>query len=58
MVMKIGRKDEFLVYFFAEAYSGKLWSFITEIYIAHLQDYYSEALPTLTWLKRRVLRLE
>jgi len=33
-------------------------SFITEIYIAPLQGYYSEALPTLAWLKRRVLRLE
>ena len=33
-------------------------SFITEIYIAPLQGYYSEALPTLAWPKRRVLRLE
>ena len=33
-------------------------SFITEIYIAPLQGYYSEALPTLVRLKRRVLRLE
>src|SRR6218665_1274708 len=33
-------------------------SFITEIYIAPLQGYYSEALPTLARLKRRVLRLE
>src|SRR6218665_658273 len=33
-------------------------SFIMEIYIAPLQDYYSEALPTLARLKRRVLRLE
>src|SRR6218665_1337198 len=32
--------------------------FITEIYIAPLQGYYSEALPTLARLKRRVLRLE
>src|SRR6218665_2537963 len=32
-------------------------SFITEIYIAPLQGYYSEALPTLARLKRRVLRL-
>jgi len=27
-----------------------------EIYIAPLQRYYSEVLPTLAWLKRRVLR--
>src|SRR6218665_1234720 len=33
-------------------------SFITAIYIALLQGYYSEALPTLARLKRRVLRLE
>src|SRR6218665_4074918 len=33
-------------------------SFITWIYIAPLQGYYSEALPTLGWLKRAVLRLE
>jgi len=33
-------------------------SFITEIYIAPLQGYYSEALPTPARLKRRVLRLE
>ena len=33
-------------------------SFITEIYIAPLQGYYSEALPTLARLKRRVLKLE
>src|SRR6218665_1235292 len=33
-------------------------SFITEIYIAPLQGYYSEALPTLARLKRRVLRVE
>ena len=33
-------------------------SFITEIYIAPLQGYYSEALPTLARLKRSVLRLE
>jgi len=33
-------------------------SFITEIYIAPIQGYYSEALPTLARLKRRVLRLE
>src|SRR6218665_481157 len=33
-------------------------SFITEIYIAPLQGHYSEALPTLARLKRRVLRLE
>ena len=33
-------------------------TFITEIYIAPLQGYYSEALPTLARLKRRVLRLE
>jgi len=33
-------------------------SFITEIYTALLQGYYSEALPTLTRLKRRVLWLE
>src|SRR6218665_319264 len=33
-------------------------SFITEIYIAPLQDYNSETLPTLARLKRRVLRLE
>ena len=33
-------------------------SFITEIYIAPLQGYYSEAPPTLARLKRRVLRLE
>ena len=32
-------------------------SFITEIYIAPLQGYYSEALPTLARLKIRVLRL-
>ena len=30
-------------------------TFITEIYIAPLQGYYSEALPTLARLKRRVL---
>src|SRR6218665_1971971 len=30
-------------------------SFITEIYIAPLQGYYSEALPALARLKRRVL---
>ena len=30
-------------------------SFIMEIYIAPLQGYYSEALPTLARLKRRVL---
>jgi len=33
-------------------------SFITWIYIAPLQGYYSEALPTLAGLKRAVLRLE
>src|SRR6218665_4160929 len=33
-------------------------SFITEIYIAPLQGYYSEVLPTLARLKRRVFRLE
>src|SRR6218665_368643 len=33
-------------------------SFITEIYIAPLQGYYSEALPTLARLKRRVLRVD
>src|SRR6218665_3218693 len=33
-------------------------SFITEIYIAPLQGYYSEALPTLARLKRRVLTFE
>src|SRR6218665_3775187 len=33
-------------------------SFITEIYIAPLQGYYSEALPNLARLKRRVLRQE
>ena len=33
-------------------------SFITEIYIAPLQGYYSEAFTTLARLKRRVLRLE
>jgi len=27
------------------------------IYIAPLQGYYTEALPTLAWLKRAVLRL-
>src|SRR6218665_1667918 len=32
-------------------------SFITDIYIAPLQGYYSEALPTLARLKRRVLRI-
>src|SRR6218665_1763319 len=32
--------------------------FITEIYIAPLQGYYSEALPTLAQLNRRILRLE
>src|SRR6218665_972882 len=37
---------------------GKIHSFITEIYIAPIQGYYSEALPTLARLKRRVLRLE
>jgi len=31
--------------------------FITEIYIAPVQGYYSEALPTLARLKRRVLYL-
>jgi len=31
-------------------------SFIMEIYIAPFQGYYSEALPTLARLKRRVLR--
>jgi len=29
---------------------------LTDIYIAPLQGYYSEALPTLARLKRRVLR--
>src|SRR6218665_2506261 len=38
--------------------SDNSYSFITEIYIAPLQGYYSEALPTLARLKRRVLRLE
>src|SRR6218665_3529240 len=33
-------------------------SFITKIYIAPLQGYYSEALQILARLKRRVLRLE
>ena len=33
-------------------------SFITWIYIAPLQGYYSEALPTLARLKGTVLRLE
>ena len=33
-------------------------SHITEIYIAPLQSYYSEALPTIARLKRRVFRLE
>ena len=33
-------------------------SFITEMYIAPLQGYYSEALPTVARLRRRVLRLE
>jgi len=37
---------------------GMSHSFITEIYIEPLQGYYSEALPTLARLKRRVLRLE
>ena len=36
----------------AETY---IHSFITKIYIAPLQGYYSEALPTLARLKRRVL---
>ena len=35
-----------------------VYSFIMEIYTAPLQGYYSEALPTLARLKRRVLRLE
>ena len=34
------------------------YSFMTEICIAPLQGYYSEAIPTLARLKRRVLRLE
>jgi len=34
------------------------YSLITEIYIAPLQGYYSEALLTLARLKRIVLRLE
>src|SRR6218665_3273576 len=38
--------------------SSLIHSFITEIYIAPLQGYYSEALPTLARLKRRVLRVE
>jgi len=38
--------------------SLNIHSFITKIYKAPLQDYYSEALPTLAQLKRRVLRLE
>src|SRR6218665_3012779 len=38
--------------------SSFIHSFITEIYIEPLQGYYSEALPTLARLKRRVLRLE
>ena len=49
----------------SEAHGNRRWahtllihSFITEIYIAPLQGYYSEALPTLARLKRRVLRLE
>jgi len=33
-------------------------SFVTWIYIAPLQGYYSEALPTLAWLKTAVLRVE
>src|SRR6218665_435104 len=37
---------------------GFIRSFITESYIAPLQGYYSEALPTLARLKRRVLRLK
>src|SRR6218665_2092000 len=36
-------------------FSIPIHSFITEIYIAPLQGYYSEALPTLAPLKRRVL---
>ena len=32
-------------------------SFITEIYIAPLQGYYSEAFPNLARLKRTILRL-
>src|SRR6218665_1075363 len=39
-------------------YVSFIHSFITEIYIAPLQGYYSEALPTLARLRRRVLRLE
>jgi len=31
------------------------YTFITEIYIAPLQGYYSEVLLTLAWLKRTVL---
>ena len=37
---------------------GLTHSFITEIYIAPLQGYYSEAFPTLARLKRTILRLE
>src|SRR6218665_2463693 len=33
-------------------------SFITWIYTAPLQGYYSEALPIIAWLKRTVSRLE
>jgi len=39
------------------ALSVGIHSFITEIYIAPLQGYYSEALPTLARLKRRVLTM-
>ena len=42
-------------FYFIKAF---IHSFITEIYIAPLQDYYSESLPNLARLKRRVLRLE
>ena len=38
-------------------YFRSIHSFIMEIYIAPLQGYYSEALPTLARLKRRVNRL-
>jgi len=33
-------------------------SFILNIYMASLQENYSEALPTIAWLKRAVLRGE
>ena len=42
-----------LLLLYTKAYTNTIHSFITEIYIAPLQGHYSEALPTLAWLKKQ-----